>query len=66
MVGFALAMARARVLAAALIVMSPFVIVPLHGLLGLAITAVISMALCAAGVALVANPVIELRRFKDR
>ena len=62
-------MARARVLiavGAALIVMSLFVSVPLSGLLGLAITAVISMALCIAGVALVANQVIELRRFKDR
>jgi len=62
-------MARARVLiavGAALVVMSLFVSVPLHGLLGLAITAVISMALCVAGIALVANQVIELRRFKDR
>ncbi|MFZ1162295.1 hypothetical protein [Mycobacterium sp.] len=62
-------MARARVLiavGAALIVMSLFVSVPLRGLLGLAITAVISMALFVAGVALIANQVIELRRFKGR
>jgi hypothetical protein len=62
-------MARASVLiavGATLIVMSLFVNVPLHGVLGVAIAALISMALCVAGVALVANQVIELRRFKDR
>jgi hypothetical protein len=62
-------MTRARVLIAAgavLIVMSLFVNVPLHGVLGLAATAVLSMALLTAGVAGVANGVVHLRRFKGR
>jgi hypothetical protein len=62
-------MTRARVLIAAgavLIVMSLFVNVPLHGVLGLAATAVVSMALLIAGVAGVANGLVHLRRFKGR
>jgi UPF0716 family protein affecting phage T7 exclusion len=49
----------------ALIVLSFFVNVPLHGLLGLVATAVVSMALFIAGVALVANQWIRMRRFRD-
>ncbi len=62
-------MTRARVLiaaGAALILLSLFVNVPLHGLLGLTVTAVISMALLIAGVAGVANGVVLLRRYKGR
>jgi hypothetical protein len=50
----------------ALLVLSLFVNVPLHGLLGLVATAVVSMALFIAGVALVANQWIAIRRFKDK
>ena len=50
----------------ALIVLSFFVNVPLHGLLGLVASAVVSMALFIAGVALVANQWIRIRRYKDR
>ena len=50
-------------LGVALLVLSLFVNVPLHGLLGLAATAVVSMALFIAGVALVANQWIRMRRF---
>jgi hypothetical protein len=53
-------------LGVALLVLSLFVNVPLHGLLGLAATAVVSMALFIAGVALVANQWIAIRRFKDK
>ncbi len=62
-------MTRARVLIAAgavLLVMSLFVNVPLHGVLGMATTAVVSMALLIAGVAAVANGIVELRRFRGR
>jgi hypothetical protein len=62
-------MSRARVLIAAgvaLLLMSLFVNVPLHGVLGMAATAVVSMALLIAGVAAVANGVVQLRRFKGR
>ncbi len=62
-------MTRARVLiaaGAALILLSLFVNVPLHGLLGLTVTAVISMALLIAGVAGVANGVVLFRRYKGR
>lgn len=62
-------MTRARVLIAAgvaLLLMSLFVNVPLHGVLGMAATAVVSMALLIAGVAAVANGVAELRRFRGR
>ena len=50
-------------LGVALLVLSLFVNVPLHGLLGLVATAVVSMALFIAGVALVANQWIRMRRF---
>ena len=50
----------------ALLVLSLFVNVPLHGLLGLVATAVVSMALFIAGVALVANQWMAIRRFKDK
>jgi hypothetical protein len=53
-------------LGVALLVLSLFVNVPLHGLLGLVATAVVSMALFIAGVALVANQWIAIRRFKDK
>jgi UPF0716 family protein affecting phage T7 exclusion len=53
-------------LGVALLALSLFVNVPLHGLLGLAATAVVSMALFIAGVALVANQWIAIRRFKDK
>jgi hypothetical protein len=53
-------------LGVALLVLSLFVNVPLHGLLGLAATAVVSMALFIAGLALVANQWIAIRRFKDK
>jgi len=53
-------------LGVALLVLSLFVNVPLHGLLGLGATAVVSMALFIAGVALVANQWIAIRRFKDK
>jgi hypothetical protein len=53
-------------LGVALLVLSLFVNVPLHGLLGLAATAVVSMALFIAGVALVANQWIAIRRFKGK
>jgi hypothetical protein len=53
-------------LGVALLVLSLFVNVPLHGLLGLVSTAVVSMALFIAGVALVANQWIAIRRFKDK
>jgi hypothetical protein len=62
-------MSRARVLIAAgvaLLLMSLFVNVPLHGVLGMAATAVVSMTLLIAGVAAVANGVVQLRRFKGR
>ncbi len=62
-------MTRARVLiaaGAALLLMSLFVSVPLHGVLGMAATAVVSMALLIAGVAAVANGIVELRRLKGR
>lgn len=62
-------MTRAHVLIAAgavLLVMSLFVNVPLQGVLGMAATAVVSMALLIAGVAAVANGVVELRRSKGR
>jgi hypothetical protein len=50
----------------ALIVLSFFLNVPLHGLLGLVAGAVVSMALFIAGVALVANQWIRIRQYKDR
>ncbi|HXB88076.1 hypothetical protein [Mycobacterium sp.] len=53
-------------LGVALLVLSLFVNVPLHGLLGLVATAVVSMALFIAGVALVANQWIAIRRFKGK
>jgi UPF0716 family protein affecting phage T7 exclusion len=53
-------------LGVALLVLSLFVNVPLYGLLGLVATAVVSMALFIAGVALVANQWIAIRRFKDK
>jgi|HubBroStandDraft_3_1064219.scaffolds.fasta_scaffold15844_2 hypothetical protein len=53
-------------LGVALLVLSLFVNVPLHGLLGLVATVVVSMALFIAGVALVANQWIAIRRFKDK
>ena len=53
-------------LGVALLVLSLFVNVPLHGLLGLVASAVVSMALFIAGVALVANQWIAIRRFKDK
>lgn len=62
-------MTRARVLiaaGAALILLSLFVNVPLHGLLGLTVTALVSMALLIAGVAGVANGVVLLRRYNGR
>jgi hypothetical protein len=62
-------MTRARFLIAAgagLILLSLFIRVPLHGALGLAATAVVSMALLVAGVAGVANGFAQLRRFKGR
>jgi uncharacterized membrane protein YhaH (DUF805 family) len=62
-------MTRARYLLAlgvGLIVLSFFVNVPLQGLLGLVATAVVSLALFIAGVALVANQWIAIRRFKDK
>jgi hypothetical protein len=62
-------MTRARVLIAAgavLILLSLFVRVPLHGVLGVATTAVVSMALVIAGVAGVANGIVMLRRYKGR
>jgi predicted phage tail protein len=62
-------MTRAHVLivaGAVLLLMSLFVNVPLHGMLGLAASAVVSMALLIAGVAAVANGVVQLRRFKGR
>jgi hypothetical protein len=62
-------MTRARVLIAVgivLLLMSLFVNVPLHGVLGMATSAVVSMALLVAGVAAVANGVAQLRRFRGR
>jgi UPF0716 family protein affecting phage T7 exclusion len=53
-------------LGVALLVLSLFVNVPLHGLLGLVATVVVSIALFIAGVALVANQWIAIRRFKDK
>ena len=53
-------------LGVALLVLSLLVNVPLHGLLGLVATAVFSIALFIAGVALVANQWIAIRRFKDK
>ena len=50
-------------LGVALIVLSFLVSVPLQGLLGLAATAVVSLAVFIAGVALVANQWIRMRRF---
>ena len=50
-------------LGVALIVLSFLVSVPLQGLLGLVATAVVSLALFIAGVALVANQWIRMRRF---
>jgi uncharacterized membrane protein YhaH (DUF805 family) len=61
-------MTRARYLFAlglALIVLSFIVSMPLQGVLGVILTAVISMALFIAGVALAANQWIQMRRFKD-
>ncbi len=49
-------------LGVALIALSFFVNVPLQGLLGLAATAVISMALFVAGLALAINQWIRMRR----
>jgi hypothetical protein len=46
-----------------LIVLSFFVNVPLQGLLGLLATAVVSLTLFIAGVALIANQWIRMRRF---
>jgi len=60
---------RARALIAAgvvLLVMSLFVNVPLHGMLGMATSAVVSMALLVAGIAAVANGVAQLRRYRGR
>ena len=62
-------MTRARVLIAAgagLILVSLFVNVPLNGVLGMATTAVVSMALLIAGVAGVANGIVMLRRYRGR
>ena len=62
-------MTRARLLIAAgagLILLSLFVNVPLKGALGLATTALVSMALVIAGVAGVANGIVLLRRYKGR
>jgi len=62
-------MNRARLLIAVgivLLIMSLLVRVPLQGWLGFIATAVVSMALFIAGVALVANQVIQLRRFRDK
>jgi predicted phage tail protein len=53
-------------LGVALILLSFFVNVPLQGVLGLAATAVVSMALFITGVALVVNQWIQMRRFKDK
>ena len=50
-------------LGVALFVLSFLVSVPLQGLLGLAATAVVSLAVFIAGVALVANQWIRMRRF---
>ena len=50
-------------LGVALIVLSFLVSVPLQGLLGLVATAVVSLALFIAGVALVANQWIRMRRY---
>ena len=47
-------------LGVALLVLSLFVNMPLHGLLGLVATAVVSIALFIAGVALVANAIVEI------
>jgi UPF0716 family protein affecting phage T7 exclusion len=61
-------MTRAHYLLAlgvALIVLSFFVNVPLQGLLGVVATAVVSIALFIAGVALAANQWIRMRRLKD-
>jgi uncharacterized membrane protein YhaH (DUF805 family) len=61
-------MTRARYLFAlglTLIVLSFIVSMPLQGVLGVILTAVISMALFIAGVALAANQWIQMRRFKD-
>jgi hypothetical protein len=62
-------MTRARaliVVGAGLILLSLFVTVPLQGVLGLVITAVVSMALLIAGVAGVANGLVLLRRYRGR
>ena len=62
-------MTRAYVLiggGAVALLMSLFVNVPLNGMLGMAASAIISMALLVAGVAAVANGVVQLRRFKGR
>jgi hypothetical protein len=62
-------MTRAYVLivgGAVALLMALFVNVPLDGMLGMAATAIISMALLIAGVAAVANGVVQLRRFKGR
>ena len=62
-------MTRARLLIAAgagLILLSLFVNVPLKGALGLATTALVSMALVIAGVAGVANGIVLLRRYRGR
>ncbi len=62
-------MTRAYVLivaGAVALLMSLFVNVPLNGMLGMAATAIISMALLIAGIAAVANGVVQLRRFKGR
>jgi hypothetical protein len=52
-------------LGVALMVLSLFVNVPLHGVLGLVANTVVSMAVFIAGVALVANQWTRIRRFKD-
>jgi hypothetical protein len=62
-------MTRARALivaGAGLILLSLFVNVPLHGWLGLTVSAVLSMALLIAGVAGVANGIVMLRRYRGR
>jgi hypothetical protein len=48
------------------LLMSLFVNVPLNGMLGMAATAVVSMALLIGGVAAVANGVVQWRRSKGR
>jgi hypothetical protein len=62
-------MMRARFLIAVgvvLLILSFVVRVPLQGWFGFITTAVVSMALFIGGVALVANQLIQMRRFRDR